>query len=245
MKKSECHPLCPSAHSWDFSLCFMTVHQRLSRHVTMATSCLFSWRQVLSVCVQSAVQSLPNTFTLSLHHKSVFECLCAVCSMSMSEELLICGPLRSILSVFLSHAPPTHTLTHTHCQIRAAAHRVVWSLAWELGRIRQAAAVWYSCHHLFTAGVARHSLKFNQSPPVLKPRSTPTLDPWRPPFAPVTHTLSSHRKTQPQALPSPSEHLPFCSLHEALRCSHRSITHTHYSTHSTTHLHCWDPTPKQ
>lgn len=59
---------------------------------------------IVCVCVcvraQSAVQLLPDTFTLSLHHKSVFECLCPVCSVSMSEEPLICGPLRSILSVF-------------------------------------------------------------------------------------------------------------------------------------------------
>lgn len=207
----------------------MTVHRWLSRHVTMATSCLFSWRHILCVCVcLCAVQSLPDTFTLSLQHKSVYECLCAaVCSVGMSEELLICGPLRSILSVFSrSHI---HSNIHLlrHCRIRAAAYRVVWSLAWELGRIRQAGAVWYSCHPLPAAGVPRHSLKFNQSPLALKPQSTSMPNPMPPhplPLTHVTHTIYSHRKMQPQTTPSQSEHLPFCSFHEALRCSHRYIT---------------------
>lgn len=184
MKKFECLPLRPSAHSWDFSLCFMTVHQWLSCHVTMATFRLCSWWHTMCVCRMQCSHSLIPL--PCLHYKSVFEYLCAVCSMSMSEELLICGP-----SLTLSRS---NTLAHTYCQIRAAAHRDVWSLAWELGRIRQTAAVWYSCHPPSTAGVAQHSLKFNQSPLASEPQSTPTLDPWHPPFAPVSHAFSSHMK---------------------------------------------------
>lgn len=187
MKKFECLPLRPSARSSLmrlFSLFYdcAPVTVLPCHHGNLPSLLLVT--HIMCVCRMQCSHSLIPL--PCLHYKSVFEYLCAVCSMSMSEELLICGP-----SLTLSHS---NTLAHTYCQIRAAAHRVVWSLAWELGWIRQTAAVWYSCHPLSTAGVAQHSLKFNQSPLASELQSTPTLDPWRPPFAPVTHAFSSHMK---------------------------------------------------
>lgn len=96
-----------------------------------------------------AVRLLPDTFALSLQHKSVFECLCAV---SMSEELFILSDLEiHIVCLFPLTRTQTHQLT---CTVRSALLlRVIWSLAWDLGWIRQAAAAWYSCHPQSTTGV--------------------------------------------------------------------------------------------
>lgn len=74
-----------------------------------------------------AVRLLPDTFALSLQHKSVFECLCAV---SMSEELFILSDLEiHIVCLF----PLTRTQTQTHQLTRtvrsALLLRVIRSLA--------------------------------------------------------------------------------------------------------------------
>lgn len=139
------------------------------------------------------------------------------------------------LSLSLSHTrTQTHTHSHTCCQIRAAAHRVVWSLAWELGRIRQAAAVWYSCHPLSTAGVARHSLKFNQSPPGPKA----SVYSHTRPLTPTCHTCHSQAiETQ-----TPKPALPIWT--PALLFSSRSTTLLSSFHHPTTLLvHSLNNTP--
>lgn len=93
-----------------------------------------------------------------------------------------------------------HTQTHTvRSEPLLTESFEVWQ--WELDRIRQAAAVWYSCHPLPIAAVS--GLKLNQSPLAFKPQSTPTHDLWLPPFAPVTHAFSSHRKMQARTPPLP------------------------------------------
>lgn len=185
-------------------------------------------------CVRAECSAVPPRYLYS--QSAPQECVWVfVCSMSMSEELLICGPLRSILSVFLSHTrTQTHTHSHTCCQIRAAAHRVVWSLAWELGWIRQAAAVWYSCHPLSTAGVARHSLKFNQSPPGPKASVYSHTQP----LTPTCHTCHSQAiETQ-----TPKPALPIWT--PALLFSSRSTTLLSSFHHPTTLLvHSLNNTP--
>lgn len=64
-----------------------------------------------------AVRLLPDTFTLSLQHKSVFECLCAV---SMSEELFILSALE-IHIVCLFPLTRSNTPAHLYRQISASA----------------------------------------------------------------------------------------------------------------------------
>lgn len=164
------------------------------------------------------VQSLPDTFTLCTTR--VYSGV-AVCSIGMSEELLICGPL-------LSHALK-RTLSDRSC--RSWSHLKSGDESW--GLMRRAAAVCYSCHSLLTAGASRRSLQLSQSPLASKPQSTPTLGPWLPPFAPVTHSRALQPLKSPKPHPSPSEHLPFCSLHQVLHCSHHSITrHSSWSSHA-------------
>lgn len=91
------------------------------------------------VCACAECSAVAPRYLYAQHHKSVFECLCAVCSISMSEELLIGGPRSCTLK---------HILSDLHTESFE-----VWQ--WELDRIRQAAAVWYSCHPLPTAAVSQ------------------------------------------------------------------------------------------
>lgn len=133
------------------------------------------------VCAECS--AVTPRYLYSLHHECFWVFVCCV----FNQHVWRAPYLRALA---LTH-PQTHTV---RSELLLTESFEVWR--WELDRIRQAAAVWYSCRSLPTAGVSQHSLKFNQSPLALKPQSTPTLDPWLPPFAPVTHALCGHRKIE-------------------------------------------------
>lgn len=135
---------------------------------------------IVCVCVQCSHSQIP---LLSAPRECFWVFVCCV----FNQHVWRAPYLRALA---LMH-PQTHTV---RSELLLTESFEVWR--WELDRIRQAAAVWYSCCSLPTAGVSQHSLKFNQSPLALKPQSTPTLDPWLPPFAPVTHALCGHRKIE-------------------------------------------------
>ena len=150
----------------------------------------------------------------------VFVCCCVFSGHVWRAPYLWALEIHIVRLFFHSHI---HSNIHLlrRCRIRAAAYRAVWSLAWELGRIRQAAAVWYSCHPLPTAGVARHSLKFNQSPLALKPWST-SMPNSMPPH-PFSHMSLTHSTATEKCSPKPRPpNLNTCPF--VLCCSHRSIT---------------------
>lgn len=107
-KKVWVSSLCPSACSQDFSLCFydcapMAVspyHHGNLLSLLLATHI---------VCVLSAVQPLPDTFTLSLHHRSVLS-VCVFCvQWACLKSSLSVGPWDPYCVSYSQ----THTLMHT------------------------------------------------------------------------------------------------------------------------------------
>lgn len=162
------------------------------------------------VCAECS--AVPPRYLYSLHHESV-----AVCSIGMSEELLICG------------APRSHTPSNTFCQIRAAARRLVWSLAMRVGLNETGSGCLLFMS--FSPYCWSITTQPRAQPSSTGLRASVPSHTW--PLTPTFRTSHSPAMEKPQTPPSPSEHLPFCSLHQVLHCSHHSITrHSSWSSHA-------------
>lgn len=193
----------------------------------MATSCLFSRWHTYCVCsVQCSDSQIPSL----LWAARACECLCAVFSQRVWRAPYLWS--RALTQ------PQTHAV---RCELLLTEPFEVWR--WEFNRIRQAAAVCCSCQPLPAAGVLQHRLTFSQSPLAQSLSLSPhlTSDPLHLSYLSLTRPPAGALKP-----PSPPKHLPLCSRGKALCCTHHSITqHSSWSTHSTTHLLCWELTLEQ